>query len=90
MVGTPRDKLVFDLIAARGREGFFVKMRENFNTIFSLKSFLQLHKQVGFSGIEVSPMDDDVSWFSPGESYAWDQEYKMAALARLPCHLNFF
>jgi hypothetical protein len=26
-------------------------------------------------------MDDDASWFSPGESYAWDQEYKMAALA---------
>ena len=26
-------------------------------------------------------MDGDVSWFSPGESYAWDQEYNMAALA---------
>ena len=26
-------------------------------------------------------MDDDVTWFSIGESYAWDQEYKMAALA---------
>ena len=36
---------------------------------------------MGFFGIEVSPMDGDVSWFSPGESYAWDQEYNMAALA---------
>jgi hypothetical protein len=46
-------------------------------------------KQVGFSGIEVSPKDADVSWFSPGVSYAWDQEYTMAALAlSLPCHLN--
>jgi len=26
-------------------------------------------------------MDGDVPWFSPGESYAWDQEYTMAALA---------
>ena len=26
-------------------------------------------------------MDGDVSWFSSGESYAWDQEYNMAALA---------
>ena len=26
-------------------------------------------------------MDGDVSWFSPGESHAWDQEYTMAALA---------
>ena len=26
-------------------------------------------------------MDDDVHWFSPGESFAWDQEYNMAALA---------
>jgi hypothetical protein len=26
-------------------------------------------------------MDDDVSWFSPGESYAWGQEHSVAALA---------
>ena len=26
-------------------------------------------------------MYGDVPWFSPGESYAWDQEYTMAALA---------
>jgi hypothetical protein len=30
-------------------------------------------------------MYDDVSWFSPEESYAWDQECNMAALA-LVCH----
>ena len=26
-------------------------------------------------------MYGDVPWFSPGESYAWDHEYTMAALA---------
>ena len=58
-----------------------MKMCESFNTIISLNSLLQKLKQVGFSGIEVSPMYGDVPWFSPGESYAWDHEYTMAALA---------
>ncbi len=53
----------------------------NLNRAFALNSLLQKYEQVGFSGIEVSPMDDDVPWFSPVESYAWDQEYNMAALA---------
>jgi hypothetical protein len=48
---------------------------------FALNLLLQKYEQVGFFGIEVSPMDSDVSWFSSGESYGRDQDFNMAALA---------
>jgi len=61
--------LVFDLIAARGREGFLRKCVRIFTGHSLLILCFKKYKQVGFSGIEVSPIDGDVcvvlAWGEP-------------------------
>ena len=41
--------------------------------------------QASLSGARISTLNDDVSWFESGTSFACDQEYIMAALALVHC-----
>ena len=61
----------------RGSVRTCVNLYSTFCSEFAIKQYFQ----VSFSGVEVGPFDGDVSWFSPGISYAWDQEYNTASLA---------